>query len=340
MNTKTLPKITVVLPIRNEEQFIAQTLAYVLTQDYPKELVEVLVVDGESDDRTAAIVSEIAGSDARVRLLSNPRRLSSAARSLGAKAATGDIVTFIDGHTYIDNNQLLKSTARLMQEKEVDVLSRPQFLDTPENTFFQKAVSLARKSVLGHGLDSTIYTDKDLYVDPSSSGASYRRDVFNEVGFFDERFDACEDVEFNYRVHKSGRKSFTSLALAVYYYPRNSLGRLFKQMARYGAGRLRLARKHPATLSPTTLLPVFFLLGLIVLPLLSLVWPIFWWLFAGGYGLYFLLALMSAVGIAAREGFAFLFPVLVILPTILLGLGWGFIAELARTLTGRAVHFD
>lgn len=340
MDTNSLPKITVVLPIRNEEQFIAQTLDYILTQDYPRELMEVLVVDGESDDRTVAIVSEIAKTDPRVRLLSNPQRFSSAARSTGARAATGEIVTFIDGHTYIDNDQLLKSTACLMQEKEVDVLSRPQFLDTPDNSFFQKAVSLARKSVLGHGLDSTIYTDKDFFVDPSSSGASYRREVFDEIGYFDERFDACEDVEFNYRVHKSGRKSFTSLALAVYYYPRASLGRLFRQMARYGAGRLRLARKHPATLSPTTLLPVFFLLGIIGLPLLSLIWPIFGWLFVAGYGLYFLLAIASAIGIAVRQGAAFLLPVLVILPTILLGLGWGFIAELGRTVIGRSVRFD
>ena len=335
-----LPKISVVLPIRNEERFIAQTLEYVLTQDYPQDLVEVLVVDGESDDRTVAIVSDIAATDSRIRLLNNPRRLSSAARSLGAQEATGEIITFIDGHTYIDNNQLLRNTARLMSEKGVDVLSRPQFLDTPENTFFQKAVSLARKSALGHGLDSTIYTEKDLFVDPSSSGASYRRLVFEEVGYFDERFDACEDVEFNYRVHQSGRQSFTSLDLAVYYYPRESLGRLFKQMMRYGAGRLRLARKHPATLSPTTLLPVFFLLGLPALPVLGYLWPLLGWLVAAGYGLYGIIALVTALQIAVKEGIAFFFPVLVVLPTILFGLGAGFLTELGRTLSGRAVRFD
>ena len=132
--------------------------------------------------------------------------------------------------------------AMVGMRRDFEALSRPQFLDTPENTFFQRAVSLARKSAVGHGLDSTIYTDKDMYVDPSSSGASYKKSVFDEVGYFDERFDACEDVEFNYRVHKSGRRSFTSLALAVYYYPRTGIRSLFKQMKRYGVGRMRLAR--------------------------------------------------------------------------------------------------
>lgn len=335
-----LPRITVVLPIRNEERFIAQTLAYVLEQDYPRELLEVLVVDGESDDRTPSIVAGIAAQDSRVRLLTNPHRLSSAARTIGAKAARGDIVTFIDGHTYIDNTQLLRTTARLMAEKEVDVLSRPQFLDTPDNSFMQRAISLARKSALGHGLDSTIYTGKELYVDPSSSGASYRRTVFDEVGYFDERFDACEDVEFNYRVYQSGRRSFTSLALAVYYYPRTSLRQLFRQMSRYGAGRFRLARKHPETLSPTTLLPVFFILGLVGLPLLALAWPMFGWLFLASYGLYLLLAAGTSLAIAVREGLAYFFPVLATLPVILLGLGYGFLAELGRTLTGRGVTFE
>ncbi|MBD3402618.1 glycosyltransferase [candidate division GN15 bacterium] len=147
------PMISVVIPIRNEERFIAQTIAYVQAQDYPRERMEILVVDGESDDRTVEIVSEIAANDDRVKLLRNPRRLSSAARNVGALAAKGEIITFIDGHTYIDNTQLLQNTARLMTEKNVEALSRPQFLETPENTEFQRAVALARRSAIGHVLD-------------------------------------------------------------------------------------------------------------------------------------------------------------------------------------------
>ena len=225
-----------VLPIRNEANFIAKTIKQLQEQVYPRDRLEILVVVGYSHDNTAAIVQEIAAQDERVRYLHNPKLWSSSARNIGAKEATGDIITYIDGHTYIDNDQLLINIARLIAEKEVSVLSRPQFLDTPENTTFQKAVSLARKSALGHGLDSTIYSDEDMYVNPTSAGASYKREVFDKVGYFDEQFDASEDYEFNYRVAQAGYRAFTSLQLAVYYYPRKSFGTLFKQMTRYGTG--------------------------------------------------------------------------------------------------------
>ncbi|HUV30028.1 MAG TPA: glycosyltransferase family 2 protein [Acidobacteriota bacterium] len=330
------PTITVVVPIRNEEKFIAQTVRYVLEQDYPQDRLEVLVVDGDSDDGTAEVVRQIAAADPRVKLLHNAKRLSSAARNIGARNATGDIITYIDGHTYIDNDQLLKNVARLLGEKEVSVLSRPQFLDTPHNNVFQKAVSLARKSAIGHGLDSTIYLDRECLVDPTSAGATYRREVFEKVGYFDEHFDASEDYEFNYRVAKAGFKAFTSLKLAVFYYPRSSLSALFRQMARYGTGRMRLARKHPETLSPGTLIPVLFTAGLVALPLLSIVLRPFGYLFLLLYGLYLLIVLAASASVAVRNGLVYLPLGLLIYPAIHLGLGYGFLSELIRALIGRS----
>jgi len=75
-----------------------------------------------------------------------------------------------------------------------------------------------------------------MYVNPTSAGASYKREVFDKVGYFDEQFDVGEDYEFNYRVAQTGYRAYTSLQLALYYYPRKSLGALFKQMTRYRTG--------------------------------------------------------------------------------------------------------
>jgi succinoglycan biosynthesis protein ExoA len=326
------PKISVVLPIRNEANFIARTIKYLQAQDYPPDKLEILVAVGDSADNTAEIVRKIASEDARVKYLHNPKLWSSSARNLGARAAGGDIITYVDGHTYIDNDQLLRNTARLMIENDVQVLSRPQFLETPDNTTFQQAVALVRRSTLGHGLDSTIYTEQDMYVNPASAGASYRREVFGKVGYFDENFDASEDYEFNYRVARAGYRAFTSLKLAVYYYPRRSLGSLFKQMARYGTGRMRLARKHPETLGVGTLIPPLFTVGLVALPLLSLLLTPLWYLFAGLYGLYLAAVIISSIGIGLRHGAAFLWLAPPIFVTVHLGLGYGFLKEL---LTGR-----
>lgn len=247
---------------------------------------------------------------------------------------------YIDGHTHIDNNQLLKNTARLMAEKSVSVLSRPQFLDTPDNDFMQKGIALARKSAIGHGLDSTIFTDKEMYVNPTSSGASYRRELFEEIGLYDERLDACEDVEFNYRVGEAGHKSFTSMKLAVFYYPRASLGKLFEQMKRYGIGRFRLARKHPGTLSLSTLLPAFFTAGMPVIGVLSILSNTILLLFVALLGLYILLILIGTFAILSKNGIKFLLILPLIYPTIHAGLGCGFLSEFWRTLTGRGIDFS
>ena len=335
-----LPKISVVIPIRNEERFIAQTIGYLQNQDYPDDKLEILVVDGESDAGTVGIVEDIASGDRRVRLLHNPKRLSSAARNVGAKEACGDIVTYVDGHTYIDNDQLLKNVAAQMEENNTAVLSRPQFLETPENNRFQRAVALARRSVIGHGLDSTIYSDRDILVDPTSSGASYKKEVFRQVGYFDERFDACEDVDFNYRVGRSGFQSFTSLKLAVYYYPRDSLGGLFQQMKRYGVGRFRLACKHPGTLSLGTLIPFFFTIAPPVLAGLSLLHFYFLSLLFFSYAAYAGILLAVSALIAARHSWSYWALLPPIFLIIHLGLGYGFLLELIRTVFGKGARLE
>lgn len=322
------PLISVVVPVRNEERFIARTIQFLLDQDYPPEKVEILVGVAPSEDRTAEVVQAISARYARVRYFDNSHGLSSAARTLGAQMAGGEIIIFVDGHVYIDNARLLRNTVRLMQEKKVAILSRPQFLDTPENTFFQRAVSLARKSPLGHGLDSTIYTTEEKYVDPSSSGASYRREVFEKVGYFDPAFDACEDVEFNYRCAQAGFRSFTSMNLVVYYYPRSTLGSLFRQMSRYGAGRFRLARRHPKSLSFGTLVPPLFTAGMPLLALLALIWKPLMHPFLIAFLLYLAGLFISSLTLAARHGWRY-FPVLpAIYLTLHVALGCGFLKEL------------
>jgi glycosyltransferase involved in cell wall biosynthesis len=336
----TIPKITVVIPIKNEAKFIAATIAKILAQDYPPDRLEIIVACGESSDNSFQIVSEMAAEDSRIRLFLNPVGLASAGRNIGVRNGSGDIIIFIDGHTYINNNQLLKNTADIMTKYNLSVLSRPQFLETPDNTVFQQAVALARKSFIGHGLDSTIYTDEDKFVEPTSSGASYRKEIFYEYGLYDERFDACEDVEFNYRLAKAGQKSFTSLKLAVYYYPRDSLVGLFQQMKRYGVGRFRLAQKHPGTLSLSNIIPPLFVAALPLLGLLSIVSDAIYFLFIGLAAAYFLIILAGSINIAARNGLRYLSSLPLIYVAIHFGLGGGFLSELWKTVTGRGIDFS
>ncbi len=262
-----------------------------------------------------------------MRYLHNPRAWSSAARNIGVENARGKIVVFIDGHVHIEGTQLLANTERLFKEKLVRILGRPQFLFTPGNTSFQNAVAYARASFLGHGRDSSIYSHKSDYVNPSSSGASYIRDLFSEIGGFNETFDASEDYEFNYRASKFGFKSYQSIELAVYYYPRKGIVSLFRQMERYGKGRMRLARMYPETLSLGTLAPACFLLGPMIALLFYLIYPLGSLAIASMYLIYFGLSLFIGLGAWPSYGWKTALLVPVVLPCIHMGLGTGFIFE-------------
>jgi glycosyltransferase involved in cell wall biosynthesis len=330
--SEAFPKLSVVIPIYNEERYIEQTIQLIQSQDYPEDKLEILVIDGESEDRSVEIINHIAKSDSRVRVFRNSKRLSSSARNIGARVATGEIVLYIDGHVFIDNRLLLKSVARLMHKKNVSILSRPGFQNTPENRYVQRAIALARESFLGHGLDSTGFSRESKFVSPESCGAYYRRDVIEEAGYFDEDFDAAEDFEFNYRLHKMGYRSYTAPELTIYYYPRDTIRGLFYQMKRYGVGRCRLMFKHPEAFSLTVLIPVAFLLGLLLLLLLSLFLPSMISVIAGVYGLYLAIDLTVSGFVAAKNGFKYFAILPVLFPVIHIGLGWGLLTEAVRQL--------
>jgi succinoglycan biosynthesis protein ExoA len=294
------PFISVVVPVRNEESSLAGTLRQLLHQDYDPRRFEVLVADGESTDRTREVVAELQQDYPNLHLLDNPGRWSSAGRNAGIRAARGDLVIVVDGHCELDNPDYLADLADAFARSGAECVGRPQPLDVTGASPLQRAVALARASRLGHHPDSHIYSDREGFVPPESVAVAYRREVFDEVGLFDEAFDACEDVEFNRRLARAGMRCFFTPRVAVHYRPRTSLPGLFRQMVRYGRGRVRLLRKHPDTLSPKSLLPALWLAGLVVGPLLCAAVPALWLVYLGAVALYLAVVGGFSVGLAVR----------------------------------------
>ncbi len=292
--------ISVMIPVRNEERHIAGTLSQLIAQDYDPSHFEILVIDGESDDRTAEIVREFAGRHPHVRLLTNPRRLSSAARNVAVRAARGDVLLLVDGHCELANDQLLKNVARAFEASGADCLGRPQPLNVQDAKPLQQAIAAARASWLGHHPDSFIYASEARRVPAISVAAAYRSRVFRQVGEFDERFDACEDVEFNHRVDEAGLSCYFAPELAVRYYPRESLCGLFHQLVRYGRGRVRLLRKHPKTFSLMTFVPAVFVVGLVVGLAASWFSPVMRMAYLAVLGAYALTVILAALQSARR----------------------------------------
>jgi succinoglycan biosynthesis protein ExoA len=324
------PFISIVMPVRNEEACIASLLDELLQQDYEPDRFEMLVCDGMSDDRTPQIVSEyearLAG---QVRLVANPGRLSSAGRNCGVRASRGEIVVFVDGHCSIPSRSMLTNIAGIFRTTVADVISRPQPLHANIGCDVQTAISLARSSIIGHGRDSTIFSlSQRAYVAADSSGAIYRRKVFDQVGFYDESFDACEDVELNVRCRKAGLLAYTSPGVLVEYEPRRTLAGLWKQMVRYGKGRTRLYQKHPDCFSFAAMAPALFIVLLCVSLVLSPFSPYSAGLAALLIGAYLAAIISSAVPAAVKKGVKIGLLTAISFPLIHFGLGYGFLREL------------
>jgi succinoglycan biosynthesis protein ExoA len=318
------PFVSVIVPVRNECPFIAATLEHQLSQDYPIDRFEILVADGGSTDDTRDIVAALSWRHPNLRLLDNPGRWSSSGRNVAVQAARGEIVLLIDGHCNIDNPRYLADLADAFDRSGADCIGRPQPLDVSGATTLQRAIAVARASRLGHHPASHIYSDREGFVPPQSVAIAYRREVFDRIGWFDERFDACEDVEFNHRAARAGLRCWFTPRVAVHYHPRDSLPKLFRQMIRYGRGRVRLLRKHRDTFSLTGFVPAAFLAGLLVGPILAGVMPALWYIYIGTLAIYALILLASSLGIAFGQREPLLFPLLpLVFATVHLGAGAG-----------------
>jgi succinoglycan biosynthesis protein ExoA len=329
-----LPLISVIMAVQNEERFIGQTLNHIYEQDYPKDKLEVIVIDGYSTDKTVEIVESFKDKLPDLKILQNPKKLAGSSRNLGFKEARGEYCIVIDGHVYIENKNLLSDMVEIFHTSGVDVLSRPQPLTPPDNSYFQNAVAYARESMIGHGTDSTIYdTEYKGKVDPSSSGSMYKKSIFEDVGYVDEDFDAAEDYEFNYRVSRKGYDSYISPGLAVFYYPRERLGGLFRQMVRYGLGRFRFVRKHTSQLISGNLIPPLFYALLVLTAILSIFVNGLWMVPAALMALYLGGIILGSVFTAFKRGLKYLplFPIIYL--TIHFGLAWGFISGFFKSGT-------
>jgi succinoglycan biosynthesis protein ExoA len=258
-----LPFLSVIVPVRNEERFISGTLEQLLHQDYDPERFEILVADGQSTDATRAIVRAVATRASNLRLLSNPGRWSSAGRNAALRVARGEIVVIVDGHCDLGGPHYLRAVAEAFERSGADCLGRPQPLNVQGATAFQRALAAARASWLGHHPASFIYASGERFVPAHSVAVAYRRTVFERIGMFDEDFDACEDVDLNHRVDRAGLHCWFTTQIQTRYFPRSSPRGLFRQMVRYGRGRVRLLRKHPDTFTLASLMPALLLAGVV-----------------------------------------------------------------------------
>ena len=254
-----LPFVSVVMPVRNEARYIARSLAAVLGQDYPRERLEVLLVDGLSGDETRRIASEFAARDNRLTVLDNPAQIVPTALNRAIRAAHGEIIIRVDGHAVIAPDYIRRCVQALA---EVDAECAGGAWRTVGETWVARGIALAQSSPFGVG-DARFRTGGAAqFVDTVPFGA-YRRRVFERIGLFDEELVRNQDDEFNLRLTRSGGKIWMDPAIRCDYYARGTLRGLWKQYFEYGLWKARVIRKHGRPAALRHLVPALFVLALV-----------------------------------------------------------------------------
>jgi succinoglycan biosynthesis protein ExoA len=323
------PAVTVILPVLNEAACIGRALAAVLGQDYPKERLEILVVDGMSTDGTRAIVEELGHShpEARLRLIDNPGRIVPTGMNVGLGQASGDIVVRVDGHCEIAADYVRRCVEHIAKDG-VDGVGGS--VDTVGETRTAKAIAAAMSSRFGAG-DSAFRTEQGKTGQADTIPfPAYTRSVILKAGGYDEELVRCQDDEYNYRLRGLGAKILLAGDVQSRYYSRASLRSLWKQYFQYGFWKVRVMQKHPKQMRPRQFVPPSFVLSLLIVLGLWFVVPRGWIGILGVGGGYVLASLVASVATAAKKGRRHVLLLPFVYAILHLSYGLGFLAGLLK----------
>jgi len=255
----TSPDLSVILPVLNEANHLANAVKAILSQDYQGKF-EVILAVGPSKDETLEIANELASNDSRVVVVLNPTGRTAAGLNIALAKSSSPIIVRVDGHAEIPSNYLSIAVELLRNTGAVNVGG---LMGAVGKTKFEKSVARAMRSPLGVGAAKFHTGGGSGEVDTVYLGC-FLREALTEIGGFDERFIRAQDWELNFRLRERGGKIFFDPRLEVTYRPRPNLAALAKQYFEYGRWRRVVSRKHTGTINYRYLAPPVALVGTII----------------------------------------------------------------------------
>lgn len=216
------PFVSVIVPCRNEVEYISMFLESVVSMEYPPDKLEVLVIDGMSTDGTREILSRYQKEVNFIRVLYNPLRFTPQALNLGIKMAKGTIVIRMDVHASYRRDYLEKCVKYLM-EVDADNVGGTIITSASKNTLVAKSIACVLSSKFGAGRSYfRIGSKRPRYVD-TVFGGCYKRELFDAVGLFNENLKRCQDIEFNLRLKRKGYRTLLIPQIKASYFPSSNL---------------------------------------------------------------------------------------------------------------------
>ena len=324
--------LTVICPVYNEEKYIVECMESILRQDYPKDDLEVIFVDGMSTDGTRAMVDGYARQYPFIHLLDNPRRIVPTALNTAIRAAKGDLIARIDAHAKYPDNYL-SLLARKLQTLEADNVGGVCRTLPAKDTPLCQAIAAALSSPFGMGNSYfRIGADHDRQVDTVPFGF-FHRSLFDRIGMFDEELIRNQDDEFSGRIIREGGKIFLIPEVVIDYFARDTIGKVSRMFYQYGLFKPLVNRKLGKPATVRQFFPLAFVLALIVGAGLCFAHRLFRYLYIAMLGLYLLLALWFGKKLAKNWRVLLWMPLVFFVVHV--SYGWGYLRGLLKLVAKR-----
>ncbi len=267
-------RISVCIIAYNEEESLPGLLTDVVTQTYPHNLIEVVLVDAMSTDRTYAIMQEFADSATgfeRVIVAQNPKKTQPSGWNVAIRTATGDAIVRVDAHAHIPADFVANHVRCLEDGECISGGPRPNVIVDP--TPWKETLLLAESSMFGSGIASYRRTEtaQRRYVN-TMFHAAYRREVFEKAGLFNENLIRTEDNELHYRMRKAGYRFCFDPSIVSYQHTRSTLPKMLKQKFQNGYWIGLTVFVCPGCLSLFHFVPFAFVLAILLTTVLAFVW--------------------------------------------------------------------
>ncbi len=255
------PLVSVIVPCRNEGRWIGACLQLIFDNDYPRDRLEVLVVDGMSDDGTRSVAESFAARYPQLRVLANEKKITPTALNLGIASSSGTVIVRMDAHveypaTYIS------SLVNLLDTSGADNVGGICLAQPGAETKMARAIAAGMSHMVGVGNSYfRIGSAEDRWVDTVPFGC-YRKEVFARIGLFDEELVRNQDDELNLRLIRNGGRILLSPKIVCRYYTRDSLPKLWRMYYQYGYFKPLVVRKVRGVMTLRQLVPPLFVLCL------------------------------------------------------------------------------
>ncbi|MCB2209921.1 glycosyltransferase family 2 protein [bacterium] len=321
-----LPFVSILIPIRNEAQYIDRCLHGVLNQTYPDELMEILIADGMSTDRTRRIILDYMIDDSRIKMIDNPEGIVPTGLNRLINVTKGSILIRVDGHCFIDPDYVSNCVSYL-QDSQVDGVGG--MMRSVGEDRVSKTIALAMSSRFGVGGSFRTETEDTRHSDTVPFPA-YRWETIERVGLYDEELVRNQDDEYNFRIRNNGGKIVLASDIKSTYFGRGSLKKLWRQYYQYGYWKVRLLQKHPRQMSLRHFVPFTYILSLLGAVLLAMIWRLAWPLPPFLILIYIFANLAATMSLSFKKGWEHftLLPTCFVL--IHFGYGIGFLVGLIR----------